>query len=307
MRWPKRFSSQSIRTRVKSLMNSQIMKGRICLVTGTSSGIGKATAVGLANLGATIIAVMRQSEKSEVALGDIRAKSQKDASIIEMNADLSSQASIRKLADDINNRFERLDVLINNAGIYSSKRTLTSDGLERTFAVNVIAPFLLTNLMLTKLKASAPSRIVNVSSDAANGSKIDLGNLQGEKKYGMFGAYGQSKLELNLITLEFARRLEGTGVTANFLHPGVVRTNLARELNPVAKAIFSFVKLFFASPEKGARTTIFLASAPEAESVSGKYFAKERELRAPEESYNVDNAKRLWEKCEELTGLKSHN
>ncbi len=288
-------------------MNSQIMKGRICLVTGTSSGIGKATAVGLANLGATIIAVMRQSEKSQVALGDIRAKSPKDASIIEMNADLSSQASMRKLADDINNRFERLDVLINNAGIYSSKRTLTSDGLERTFAVNVIAPFLLTNLMLTKLKASAPSRIVNVSSDAANGSKIDFGNLQGEKKYGMFGAYGQSKLELNLITLEFARRLEGTGVTANFLHPGVVRTNLARELNPVAKAIFSFVKLFFASPEKGARTTIFLASAPEAESVSGKYFAKERELRAPEESYNVDNAKRLWEKCEELTALKSHN
>jgi NAD(P)-dependent dehydrogenase (short-subunit alcohol dehydrogenase family) len=282
-------------------MNTTTMKRKVCMITGASSGIGKATAFGLASLGATIVAVMRKSEKSESALNEIRARSQ-DSYVTAMDVDLSSQQSIRKLASDFDSKFERLDVLINNAGVNSWKRTLTVDGLETTFAVNVVAPFLLTNLLLPKLKASAPSRIVNVSSNAARGSKIDFHNLQAEKKYSMFGAYGQSKLALNLITSELARRLGGTGVTANFLHPGVVRTNLARNLNPVAQAIFSVVKLFFASPEKGARTSIFLASSPEVEGVSGKYFAKEREATAPEKSYDEEAAKRLWEKCEELTG-----
>jgi NAD(P)-dependent dehydrogenase (short-subunit alcohol dehydrogenase family) len=280
-----------------------MMKGKVCMITGTSSGIGKATAVGLASLGASIVAVMRKSEKSDSALREIKAKSQ-DSSVIAMDADLSSQQSIRELTNDFNGRFERLDVLINNAGVNCSKRTVTVDGLETTFAVNVIAPFLLTNLLLEKLKASAPSRIVNVSSEAANGSRIYWEDLQGEKKYSMFRAYGQSKLGLNLITLEFSRRLVRTSVTANFLHPGVVRTNLARDLNPVAQAIFSFVKLFFASPEKGAKTSIYLASSPEVEKVSGKYFAKEREATAPKQSYDEEAARRLWQKCEELTGLR---
>lgn len=280
-------------------MKTSIMKGKVCMITGASSGIGKATALGLADLEATVVAIMRKSEKSEAAFAEIKAKSQDS---ISMDADLSSKKSIRKLADDFNSKFERLDVLINNAGVNCSKRTLTVDGLETTFAVNVLAPFLLTNLLLQKLKTSAPSRIVNVSSDAANGAKLDFQNLQGEKKYGMFRSYGQSKLALNLITLEFARRLEGSGVTANFLHPGLVRTNLVRDLNPVAQALLSFVKLFFGSPEKGARTSIFLASSPEVEKVSGKYFAREKETQAPEESYDEASAKRLWEKCEELTG-----
>jgi NAD(P)-dependent dehydrogenase (short-subunit alcohol dehydrogenase family) len=222
-----------------------------------------------------------------------------------MYADLSSQESIRQFAAKFNSSFERLDVLINNAGVNCSKRTLTVDGLETTFAVNVLAPFLLTNLVLEKLKSSAPSRIVNVSSDAAKGQRVDFENLQGEKKYGMLSTYGVSKLELNLLTVELARRLKGTQVTANFLHPGVVRTNLARDMNPAAQAVFSFVKLFFASPEKGARTSVYLASSPEVEGVSGKFFSKGREAEAPAESYDPEVATRLWQKCEELTRVKT--
>jgi NAD(P)-dependent dehydrogenase (short-subunit alcohol dehydrogenase family) len=221
-----------------------------------------------------------------------------------MYADLSSQDSIRQFAASFNSSFERLDVLINDAGVNHAKRTLTVDGLETTFAVNVLAPFMLTNLLLGKLRSSEPSRIVNVSSDAANGQKVDFENLQGQKRYSMLGSYGASKLELNLITVELARRLAGTRVTANFLHPGVVRTNLTRDMNPVAQAIFSFVKLFFASPEKGARTSIYLASSPEVEGVSGRFFANEREAQAPAESYDAEVAARLWHECEELAHVK---
>jgi NAD(P)-dependent dehydrogenase (short-subunit alcohol dehydrogenase family) len=225
-------------------------------------------------------------------------------SVSAMYADLSSQSSIRQLVQDFDKRFDRLDVLINNAGVNHSKKIMTADGLESTFAVNVLAPFLLTNLLLGKMKASAPSRIVNVSSSAARGSSIEFDNLQGERKYSLFSTYGQSKLALNLLTLEFARRLRGAGVTANFLHPGVVRTNLARDMNPVAQAMFSLVKLFFASPEKGARTPIYVASAPELEGVSGKYFSKGKEETAPRESYDEAAANRLWQICEQLTGIR---
>ena len=283
------------------------ISGKVCIVTGASSGIGRATAVGLARLGATVVPVMHsptplaESAASEMkaAQGDVKTP------ISPMYADLSSQDSIRELAAKFESSFGKLDVLINNAGVNRSKRTLTVDGLETTFAVNVLAPFLLTNLLLGKLRSSEPSRIVNVSSDAANGRKVDFENLQGEKSYSMFGAYGASKLELNLLTVELARRLTGTRVTANFLHPGVVRTNLARDMNPVAQAIFSFVKLFFASPEKGARTSIYLATSPEVERISGRYFANEREAQAPKESYDAELAGRLWHECEELTHAKA--
>jgi NAD(P)-dependent dehydrogenase (short-subunit alcohol dehydrogenase family) len=281
------------------------LKGKVCLVTGASSGIGEATAMGLGALGASVVAVMRsQSPRAESATRRIEASSRDGGgSVSAMYADLSSQSSIRQLAQDFDKRFDRLDVLINNAGVNHSKRILTADGLESTFAVNVLAPFLLTNLLLEKMKASAPSRIVNVSSSAARGSSVEFDNLQGERKYSMFGAYGQSKLALNLLTLEFARRLRGTRVTANFLHPGVVRTNLARDMNPAAQAIFSLVKLFFASPEKGARTSIYVASAPELEGVSGKFFSNEKEATAPKESYDEAAANRLWQICEQLTRI----
>ena len=233
-----------------------------------------------------------------------RSKQRAGTSLCHQCGHLSSQQSIRNLAKDFDEKFSRLDVLINNAGVNCPKRTLTVDGLETTFAVNVLAPFLLTNLLLAKLKSSAPSRIVNVSSDAARGSKLDFDNLQGEKKYSMFISYGQSKLALNLLTLELARRLVGTGVTVNFLHPGVVRTDIARDINPAGKVIFSIVKLFFASPEKGARTPIYLASSLEVASVSGKYFTNQKEVRASQESYDETVARKLWDRCEELTNQR---
>ena len=278
------------------------LKGKVCLVTGASSGIGEATATGLGALGASVVAVMRdQSPKAESAMRKIEAGSRDGGgSASAIYADLSSQSSIRQLAQDFDKRFDRLDVLINNAGVSPWKRCTTVDGLELTFAVNVLAPFLLTDLLLGRLKASAPSRIVNVSSAAAGGT-IEFDNLQGEKKYSMFAAYGQSKLALNLLTVELARRLQGTGVTANFLHPGVVRTNLARDMNPVAQALTSLAKLFMASPKKGARTSIYVATTPELEGVSGKYFSGGKEATAPKESYDGAAAKRLWEVCEPLT------
>jgi NAD(P)-dependent dehydrogenase (short-subunit alcohol dehydrogenase family) len=255
------------------------MKDKVCIVTGTSSGIGKTTAISLAKLDATVVAVMRDSEKSKAALEEIKTKSGKNESIVYMSTDLSSQRSIRDFVKEFNAKFSRLDVLLNNAGVSMFKRTLTADGIEMTFAVNVLAPFLLTNLLSEKLISSAPSRIVNVSSAASNGTKIDFENLQGEKKYSAFGIYGQSKLALNLITVEFSRRFAGTGVTANFLHPGVIRTELGtRDANLVFKAIFSFVKLFFGSPEKGSRTSVYLASSPSVVSITGKYFANGKEV-----------------------------
>ena len=281
------------------------MKGKVCLVTGTSAGIGKATAIGLAKLDAILIAVMRDSDKGRKALAEIKAKSGKDdSSVIYLAADLASQKSVRDLAKAVNDRFPRVDVLLNNAGVSEMRKSVTPEGIETTFAVNVLAPFLLTNLLLEKLKASAPSRIVNVSSAAANGQTIDFENLQGEKKFRMMGNYGQSKLALNLITVEFSRRLTGTGVTANFLHPGVIRTDLgSQRLNPVMKAIAKLVKLFMASPETGARTSIYLASSPEVQGITGKYFADCREQQANPLSYDEETAKRLWTVCERLTGV----
>jgi len=274
------------------------LKGKVCLVTGASSGIGETTAAGLGALGASVVPVMRvKSPRAESAVRKIEADTRGGGgSVSVMYADLSSQSSIRQLAQDFEKRFERLDVLVNNAGVSPWKRQTTTDGIELTFAVNVLAPFLLTNLLLARLRASVPSRIVNVSSAAAGGT-VDFENLQGEKKYSMFGAYGQSKLELNMLTVELARRLQGTGVTANFLHPGVVRTNLARDMNPAVQVLASLAKPFMASPEKGARTSIYV----ELEGVSGKYFSGSREAKAPSESYDEAAAKRLWQVCEQLT------
>jgi NAD(P)-dependent dehydrogenase (short-subunit alcohol dehydrogenase family) len=280
------------------------MKGKVCLVTGTSAGIGKTTAMGLAKLDATVVAVMRDSEKSKVALEEIKTESGKRDSVVYLAADLSSQKSIRELVKEFNSRFDRLDVLLNNAGVSQFHRTLSPDGIEITFAVNVLAPFLLTTMLTDKLKSSAPSRVVNVSSRSSDSAEIEFDNLQGEKKYSSFKIYGQSKLALNLITVEFSRRLEGTGVTANFLHPGVIRTELGtRDVNPLFKALAAFVKVFMASPDKGARTSIYLASSPYVEDVTGKYFANQRQVKANPISFDEPTAKRLWKVCEEMTGL----
>jgi NAD(P)-dependent dehydrogenase (short-subunit alcohol dehydrogenase family) len=212
-------------------------------------------------------------------------------------ADLSSQDAIRQLAHAVSVRYQELHVLVNNAGMLNPRhRTVTIDGLEKTFAVNHLAPFLLTTLLLSHLKASAPARIVTVASSAQHA--IDFDDLQHEKRYRVWEIYGQSKLATILFTYELARRLEGSGVTANCLHPGVVSTNLAHDLHPLLQTM---ARLLFISPEKGVQTSIYLASSPEVEGKSGKYFVREREARSSAASYERASAQRLWQESEQLT------
>jgi len=277
------------------------MQGKICIVTGANSGIGKATALGLAQMGATIVMVCRNQIKGEEAQNEIKEKSGNDAVDL-MLADLSSQASIRQLAENFQQHYQQLHVLINNAGGVNLSRRETVDGLEMTFAINYLAPFLLTNLLLDKLKASAPARIVNVSSESHQSGYIKMDDLELEKGYRLMRAYGQSKLALVLFTYELARRLQGTGVTANCLHPGFVATNIGQ--NGVGSVGRSIVKLIFSrlgiSPEEGAKTSIYLASSPEIEGVTGKYFVKSIPVRSAPISYDETLQRQLWEESAKL-------
>jgi len=283
-------------------MSSVNMTSKICLVTGGNSGIGKATALGLAKMGATIVIVSRNKEKGETAVTDIIAKSgNKNVELIQ--ADMSSQNSIHKLAEEFKARHEKLHVLINNAGVYLTKRTTTENGLELTFAVNYLGPFLLTSLLLDILEAGAPSRIVNVTSDAHNGAKINFEDLQGEKKFSGWQAYSQSKLAMILFTHELTKKLEGTGVTANSAHPGVVRTNFAKNNGGLVMLGFRFLGIFFISPDSSAKRILYVATFPSLEGVTGKYFTKMHEVRSSPESYDDDAARRLWLVSEQLAKL----
>jgi NAD(P)-dependent dehydrogenase (short-subunit alcohol dehydrogenase family) len=283
------------------------MDGKVCLITGATSGIGKATAMGLANMRASVVMVGRDRGRGEAALAEIKEGSA-NASVDLMLADLSSQEDIRRLADEFKEAYPRLDVLINNAGVIRSKRVTTTDGIEMTFAVNHLAYFLLTNLLLDVLKASAPSRIVNVSSGEQRNGTIDFDDLQGEKGYKTAKAYGQSKLANVLFTYELARRLEGTGVSTNCLHPGAgVRTNLGSGVSGVFGFTVRALTPLMKSPEKGAETSIYLASSPEVEGLSGRYFVKKAEARSSDVSHDKRMARRLWEASAELTNLPAHN
>jgi retinol dehydrogenase-14 len=248
------------------------------------------------------VMVGRDRGKGEAAMAEIKEKSA-NASVDLMLADVSSQEQIRRLADEFKEAYPRLDVLINNAGVFRSKRITSADGIEMTFAVNHLAYFLLTNLLLDALKASAPSRIVNVSSGEQRNATIDFDNLQGEKGYKGAKAYSQSKLATILFTYELARRLEGTEVTANCQHPGVVRTNLGSGVSGVFGFMVRALTPLMKSPEKGAETSIYLASSPEVEGVSGRYFVKKDEARSSDVSYDKRLARRLWEVSAELTNL----
>lgn len=278
---------------------AKTLQGKVCLITGANSGIGKATALGLAKLGATVVMVCRDKSKGEATQTEIKAQSGND-SVDLLLADLASQASIRQLAAEVLTRYPQVHVLLNNAGISPNKRVLTADGIESTFAVNHLAPFLLTHLLLERLKASAPARVVTVASTAA--SSINFDNLQGEKQWSMLGTYGQSKMCNILFTRELAQRLEGTGVTANCLHPGVVNTGLARDFTPAFRLM---ARLFFTSPANGARTSIYLASAPEVAGISGKYFSKKRVIEPPASANDEASAQRLWQISEEMTKLET--
>jgi retinol dehydrogenase-14 len=278
------------------------MGEKVCLITGATSGIGKATAMGLAIMGASVVMVGRDRGRGEAAMAEIK-ESSGNASVDLMLADISSQENIRRLADVFKEAYPRLDVLINNAGVFRSKRITTADGIETTFAVNHLAYFLLTNLLLDVLKASAPSRIVNVSSGAQSNGIIDFDDLQGEKGYKGTKAYSQSKLANVLFTYELARRLEGTGVTANCLHPGAVRTNFGSGSSGVFGLMVRALRPLMISPEKGAETSIYLASSPEVEGLSGRYFVKKAEARSSDKSYDAGLARRLWDVSTELTNL----
>jgi NAD(P)-dependent dehydrogenase (short-subunit alcohol dehydrogenase family) len=280
------------------------MQGKVCIVTGANSGIGKATALGLAQMGATVIMISRNQAKGEEAQHEIKEKSGNDAVHL-MLADLSSQASIRQLAENFQQHYQQLHVLINNAGCVNLRRRESVDGLEMTFAVNYLAPFLLTNLLLDKLKASAPARIVNVSSESHQSGYIKMDDLELEKGYRLMRAYGQSKLAMVLFTYELARRLQGTGVTANCLHPGFVATNFGQ--NGLGSVGSSITKLIFSSlgisPEEGAKTSIYLASSPEIEGITGKYFVKSIPVRSAPISYDTTLQRQLWDDSEKLVNL----
>lgn len=279
------------------------MQGKICMVTGANSGIGKATALGLAQMGATVIMVCRDRARGEEAQNEIKTKSGNNAVDL-LLADLSSQQSIRQLVENFQQRYTQLHVLINNAGVFMMSRKVTVDGLEMTFAVNYLAPYLLTNLLLDTLKNSAPARIVHVSSESHQSGYFKIDDLQAKKWYMSWNAYAQSKLALVMFTYELARRLQGTGVTANCLHPGFVATHIGQSrTGPVVRAI---IKLIFSrgiSPEEGAKTSIYLASSPDVEGVTGKYFAKSIPIRSAPITYDESLQRQLWEQSAKLVNL----
>ncbi len=280
------------------------MQGKICMVTGANSGIGKATALALAQMGATVVMVCRDRARGEEARSEITMKSRNNAVDL-LQADLSSQQSIRQLVGNFQHHYTHLHVLINNAGAtFPGRRRETVDGLEMTFAVNYLAPFLLTNLLLDLLTASAPARIVNVSSAAHKSGSIQLDDLQAEKLYRPLRTYPQAKLAVVLFTYELARRLRGTGVTANCLHPGFVATNFAQsDGEPAVRLLVKLIGSFGASPQEGAKTSIYLASSPDVEGVTGTYFVKSIPKRSATISYDESLQRQLWEQSAKLVNL----
>ncbi len=284
--------------------NAGGMDGRVVLITGGTSGIGKAAATALANMGAEVVITGRNKEKGEGVVEEIRRESGNDE-VSFLSADLAVQAEVRRLAEEFEASHDRLDVLVNNAGLILSERTETPDGIETTLAVNHLAPFLLTNLLLDLLKRSAPSRIITVASDAERFGKMDLDDLQSEKRYGAFRVYGKSKLANVMFTYELAERLEGTGVTANCLHPGSVNTGFGGNDRGFTTLLFRAFKPFMRSPEQGADTIIYLAASPDVEGMNGRYLSDRKVTSSSKESYDEELRKKLWEASEELTGLKA--
>jgi NAD(P)-dependent dehydrogenase (short-subunit alcohol dehydrogenase family) len=277
------------------------MAGRTVLITGATSGIGRATALGLASMGAHVAITGRDRGRTEDAAREISAAT--DLQVEVFVADLSAQAQVRRLASEVLEHLPRIDVLVNNAGGYWHTRHVTADGLERTFAVNHLAPFLLTNLLLDRLERSAPARVVTVASNAHTTGRIDFDNLQGALSYSGGRAYSQSKLANILFTYQLAKRMHRSAVTANALHPGVVRTSFGAE-DParIQRLLVPLLRPVMKSPAQGATTSIHLASAPELEQVSGRYFANRRPTRSSPRSHDQAVATRLWEASADLVG-----
>jgi NAD(P)-dependent dehydrogenase (short-subunit alcohol dehydrogenase family) len=278
------------------------MQGKTVLVTGATAGIGKETAYGLAKLGARVVIVGRNEEKTKAVVEELKQRSG-NADVHFLLADLSRMAEVRRLATEVLARYPTLHVLVNNAGAINLSRVVTSEGLELTFAMNHLGYFLLANLLLPALERGAPARIVNVASDAHRGGKLDFDDLQSEKGYSSFPAYARSKLMNILFSRELARRVKDRGITVNALHPGMVASNFMAKPGLFGTLGHAFMRVFGISVEKGARTSIYLASSPEVEGVTGKYFAKCRERSPSRAAQDDEAARRLWDVSERLAGL----
>jgi NAD(P)-dependent dehydrogenase (short-subunit alcohol dehydrogenase family) len=281
------------------------MSGKICIVTGSNSGIGKETALALVKMDATVIMVVRNQEKGQKALDEIITQTNKH-SVSLMLCDMSSMASIRSFVKEVKKKYSRLDVLVNNAGGEFSKREVTSEGFERTLAVDYLAPFLMTYELLDLLKASVPSRVINVSSGLAKNGKINFDDLQSVKDYKGMQVYSKAKLMLMMFTYELSRRLAGTGVTANVLMPGFVATNLGKNSGSLRSSLmFKMVRPMQINAKKGAETSVYLASSDEVRDVSGKCFVKKKEVVTCPASHDESMQKRLWNETISLLGLPS--
>jgi NAD(P)-dependent dehydrogenase (short-subunit alcohol dehydrogenase family) len=285
---------------------NKMLEGKTCLITGSTSGIGKEIAISLAKMKANVVLVGRNKAKCQATLEEIWRIASIDTNrnqISYLLADLSSQASIHQLANDFLDTYENLEILLNNAGVFLSRRLTTVDGIEYTFAVNHLAPFLLTNLLFERIKASNRSRIITTSSVAHKGAHINFNDLQFERaRYNGLEAYRQSKLANILFTKELARRSRATGVTSNCFHPGGVRTNLVQNSPWYYRLIWAIISPFLVSPKKGADTALYLASSPKLDEISGKYFVNRKPVRLSEDADDEDAAARLWKISEELTG-----
>jgi NAD(P)-dependent dehydrogenase (short-subunit alcohol dehydrogenase family) len=280
------------------------MRGKVIVITGATSGIGSVAAEALAGMGARIVLVARDRTRAEAELARLREKAPGVAHRA-YYADLSRIHEMQRVAGAIASDEPRIDVLINNAGALFSNRTLTGDGLEMTFATNHMSYFVLTEGLLQRLIASAPARIINTSSDAHSRAKLDFGDLQSANSYSGFKIYGRSKLANILFTRELARRLAGTGVTANSLHPGFVATRFGDQSGGVFSFLVRVAKTFAISPEKGAETIVYLASSDEVANVSGEYFYKNRVATPSQAARDDAAAKRLWQESEKLAGISN--
>jgi retinol dehydrogenase 12 len=283
-------------------LDPRTLSGKTCLITGATSGIGRATATALAGMGASLLLVGRDRARGEETVAEIAQRTgNRDVALL--LGDLSSQADVRRVAAKFLASDRPLHVLINNAGVVNLRRSVTVDGIETTFAVNHLAYFLLTTLLLPRLVASAPARIVNVASDAHKFGPLDFDDLENTRRYRAMRVYGQSKLANILFTDELARRLAGSRVTANSLHPGAVGTGLGKNNGAWARVIIAMLRPFFRTPADGAATSVYLASSPAVEGVTGKYFARQREHRTSAAARDAAAARRLWDISARMTGL----
>jgi NAD(P)-dependent dehydrogenase (short-subunit alcohol dehydrogenase family) len=279
-------------------------KNSVVIVTGANSGMGRAISTELAGTGAAVVMLCRSRQRGEEALAEVRRSSGNHAAEL-MLCDLGSRKSILDFCSMFRDRYHRLDVLVNNAGVVLPGRHETTDGFELQFGVNHLGPFLLTGLLIDLLIASAPARIVNVASGAHKIGKIHFEDVNLKKNYRVWRAYAQSKLANIMFTYELAERLKNRGVTVNCLHPGAVATNMGVNRDTgFGKMITGLLRPFFQSPEQGAQTAIYLSMSEEVAAVSGKYFIKKEFVPSSRRSYDMDTAKKLWKLSEDMTGFK---